>query len=480
MKRILILIGVVALVASACGSGDVGNAGPVTFPPADQGTTTAAPGPGTTASIPDTDPTVPPTTETPPDRDPDGPTDGQFVEVFFITPDLKARPVIRVVELPSVATNAIRELLAGPRAQDGPPELTTAIPEDTLLLGLTIDDGLATIDLSREFESGGGTTSILSRLAQVVYTLTQFPTVDQVRFHLDGRPVDVFSGEGVILEDPVDRSDYATILPIEPGPGAGEPVVWTQTSLPSISEVESERLRRVTLVSGDDVLNVRLDPDVQAPIVGMLPPGTAVILAGQEAVDESTVWVTIETPLGAFWVSSWFLTPVVDPGDFAADAGVTRLLDAFAAIMRDRGDLRQVTGRRGLYVAHHDDPVWFGRDELATTLVDDTSYQWGSAAADPDEIPARTFAEAVAESFVAAYGDTDTVMTINRPIAGGNGRLREAAIPVEFQSFNYVGIHDPGDNPEYDGLDWVTWYVSIDYEDGTPVVVGLTIDAWSP
>jgi len=89
----------------------------------------------------------------------------------------------------------------------------TVVPPGTRLLGLSIDNSVATVNLSREFESGGGSASMLGRLAQVVYTLTQFPTVDGVRFQLDGVPVTVFGGEGVVLDHAVGRADYRDQVP---------------------------------------------------------------------------------------------------------------------------------------------------------------------------------------------------------------------------------------------------------------------------
>ncbi len=47
---------------------------------------------------------------------------------------------------------------------------------------------LATVDLTSEFQYGAGALSMQTRLGQVVYTLTQFPTVQKVRFRLDGDP----------------------------------------------------------------------------------------------------------------------------------------------------------------------------------------------------------------------------------------------------------------------------------------------------
>lgn len=70
----------------------------------------------------------------------------------------------------------------------------------------------ATVSRSRwpagAFASGGGSFSVRGRLAQVVYTLTQFATVTRVSFKLDGQPVTVFSSEGIILDTPVTRVTY--------------------------------------------------------------------------------------------------------------------------------------------------------------------------------------------------------------------------------------------------------------------------------
>ncbi len=302
-------------------------------------------------------------------------------------------------------------------------------------------------------------------------------------FHLDGQPVEVFSGEGVVLGHPVGRADYATILPIAPGPGTAASEPWNQDDLPDISDGDPMRLSRVALVTADDVLNVREDPGVTAPIIGKLLPGVVVERTGQEEMVGSTRWVQVETPVGGFWVSAWFLADEVTSANFAVDPRVEALLDEFVAIVAADGDLRPVVSHRGLYVSHHADPVRFAPEDLATILRSPATYRWPSNALSPDdidEIPARTFAEAIADSFVSAYDDADTVLTTNEPILGGNGRLPEYAIPFELESFNYVGVHDPGDNPDYGGLDWITWYVSIDYEDLAPVIVGLTVDMWAP
>lgn len=114
---------------------------------------------------------------------------------------------------PLVATAAVSALLEGPTAAERAAGVVSAVPSGTRLLGIAIRNGIATVDLTSEYQSGGGSRSMQMRLGQVVYTLTQFPTVQKVRFRLDGTPVNVFSSEGIVLDHPVGRGDYADLLP---------------------------------------------------------------------------------------------------------------------------------------------------------------------------------------------------------------------------------------------------------------------------
>jgi germination protein M len=120
----------------------------------------------------------------------------------------------RVPQTQAVGAAAMNALLAGPTADESAERvITSAVPDGSRLLGLLIENGMATVDLSNEFESGGGSASVITRLGQVVYTLTQFPTVTSVAFEIEGRPVTVFSSEGIVLDGPLGRDHYADLLP---------------------------------------------------------------------------------------------------------------------------------------------------------------------------------------------------------------------------------------------------------------------------
>jgi spore germination protein GerM len=115
---------------------------------------------------------------------------------------------------PRVARVALETLLGGPTAVEAAAGIDTAIPAGIRLLDVSIEDGIATVDLSSEFDSGSGSLAMMLRLAQVVHTVTQFPTVQGVRFELDGEPVEIFSGEGIVLDQPVTREDFEDLVPM--------------------------------------------------------------------------------------------------------------------------------------------------------------------------------------------------------------------------------------------------------------------------
>jgi hypothetical protein len=141
---------------------------------------------------------------------------------------------------PRVGTLALESLLDGPWPEEDTAGVDTAIPAGTRLLGLGIDKGIATVDLTSEYESGGGTTSMTMRLAQVVCTLNQFPTVKGVLFKLDGQPVEVLGGEGIVIDHPLRCADYRNLLPAilvdQPSIGAKVPSPVTVSGTANVFE----------------------------------------------------------------------------------------------------------------------------------------------------------------------------------------------------------------------------------------------------
>lgn len=104
-------------------------------------------------------------------------------------------------------TAVMQALLAGPTTTESADGVSTQIPAATELLSASIDGNVATVDLTAAFESGGGSLSMMLRVAEVVYTVTQLPDVDVVHFRIDGEPRDTIGGEGIMVAD-ADRASF--------------------------------------------------------------------------------------------------------------------------------------------------------------------------------------------------------------------------------------------------------------------------------
>jgi hypothetical protein len=172
----------------------------------------ASPGPVSSPSAsPSASPDGPAATASPtpaPTASP-SPAGTTVVRAYFILGSLTGNPglvpVLREVpETRAVAAAAMRQLLRGPDGieLEGRPAMYTTIPDGTRLLDLTIEDRVATVVLSEAFDTDRAEFEFAPALAQVVYTLTQFPTVREVRIQV---------GEGGPTIDAGRRSDYQEI-----------------------------------------------------------------------------------------------------------------------------------------------------------------------------------------------------------------------------------------------------------------------------
>ncbi len=170
-------------------------------------TTTTAPSPPSTSDDPGTQPT---------------PTQAS-VRVYLVR-DEKVGTAERVVAGPAVLRGALEQLFDGPTSEEEGWGLSTAVPDGVEVRSVSIADGTATVDLSGAFDDGGGSAGMFLRLAQLVHTATQFPSVERVALRIDGKPVTVFSSEGIELPPTLTRADVEeqapAILVERPTPGA--------------------------------------------------------------------------------------------------------------------------------------------------------------------------------------------------------------------------------------------------------------------
>ena len=135
----------------------------------------------------------------------------QTIQVYWLKSageriELVPSPVtVSAAEQPDATLKAaFAEMLKGSTS----PDLTSTIPAGTKLLGLeTKPDGIH-VDLSQEFTSGGGSTSMQGRVGQVIYTATTIDPNAKVWLSVAGKPLEVLGGEGIIIDQPTTREDF--------------------------------------------------------------------------------------------------------------------------------------------------------------------------------------------------------------------------------------------------------------------------------
>jgi spore germination protein GerM len=119
--------------------------------------------------------------------------------------ELAAAPIALNAAQPNVILKAAFEkMLQG----STDPTLTSAIPANTKLQELKIQPDGIHVDLSSEFTTGGGSTAMMGRVAQVIYTATTLDPNASVWISINDKPLDVLGGEGLVLDQPMTRQEF--------------------------------------------------------------------------------------------------------------------------------------------------------------------------------------------------------------------------------------------------------------------------------
>ncbi|WP_071190714.1 GerMN domain-containing protein [Trichormus sp. NMC-1] len=144
------------------------------------------------------------------------PGNEQTASIYWLRPtdksvELVPQPIKITAAQPNQALEAaFKTLLAGPTESTD----STTIPQGTQLLGLKADKNEVHVNLSSDFTSGGGSTSMMGRLGQVVYTATTLNPNAKVYIEVNGKQLDVLGGEGVELEQPLTRESFNKNYPL--------------------------------------------------------------------------------------------------------------------------------------------------------------------------------------------------------------------------------------------------------------------------
>lgn len=102
---------------------------------------------------------------------------------------------------------AIKELISAPTKWEKSKGYTSEIPVGTKILSIRESANSIMIDLSQNFESGGGAESTYTRVKQIIKTAnanTSIPTY----LYINGKQANVIGGEGIMIKQPLNERSF--------------------------------------------------------------------------------------------------------------------------------------------------------------------------------------------------------------------------------------------------------------------------------
>jgi len=148
------------------------------------------------------------------------PSSGPALESVFLVHGSALQAVRRRTSTSGDVRQVLELLAVGPSVAEARDGLRTALAPQTISVLSLSDSGVLTLGVTRQFTGVVGADQLLA-VAQVVWTVSQFPWVHRVRFLTGGQALEVPTDRGLV-ERAVTRADYRTVAP-PPGPGSSAP-----------------------------------------------------------------------------------------------------------------------------------------------------------------------------------------------------------------------------------------------------------------
>ena len=131
----------------------------------------------------------------------------QTVKIFVIDKSANLRSLNRTCN-PAIEKScfeyAIKELVNAPTKWEKSKGFSSEIPQGTKVLSVRESSDSIMIDLSSNFEAGGGTESTVYRIKQVIKT-AKANTSLPVYLYINGKQANVVGGEGIMIKQPLDE-----------------------------------------------------------------------------------------------------------------------------------------------------------------------------------------------------------------------------------------------------------------------------------
>ena len=134
------------------------------------------------------------------------------IQIYFIkfnnNETMSLVTVYRNAKSSSYLRGALNELIKGPSNSEKERGLLTAVPANLRLRDISVEKGCATLDFNEAIERHANGSILLSRIDQIVYTVTQFKDIDSIIIKVNGKRKKFLGGEGLSLAGPIRRRKY--------------------------------------------------------------------------------------------------------------------------------------------------------------------------------------------------------------------------------------------------------------------------------